>query len=178
MFRQIRAAFSRTLPTLCTLLIATPLLAAEPPRPDWKDAQTLPQLVGALERWLDENSPYAARESTPPIRMISLQRAYAISGQAMREGSRPRGFYDEESQVIYLVRPWSHRDPHDVSVLLHELTHHRQATAQHWYCPGAMELPAYKMQEAWLSEQGETGRINWVAAVLEGSCRPRDMHPD
>lgn len=70
------------------------------------------------------------------------------------------------------------RDARDVSVLLHELTHHRQATARHWYCPGQQELPAYRLQAAWLAEQDETIAINWIDATLAAGCTPSDFHPD
>ena len=180
MLRFLRFALGRTLPILCAVVLSTPLptQAAQPPALHWSEAQNLPQLVASLEHWLDRNSDYPSRKAPPQIRMISLHDAYAVSGQAAKEGVRPRGFYDTETATLYLVRPWSPRDVQDVSVLLHELAHHRQATAKHWYCPGAMELPAYQLQEAFLNAHGETGQINWVAAALEGSCHPKDFHPD
>lgn len=177
MFRFVRAACGRVPPLLCALSLALPLPAAAASN-GWRDAQTLPALVAALDDWLDNHSPWPRRETAPGIRMVSLARAYAVSGQAMREGRHPRGFYDKETRIIYLVRPWNPRSAQDASVLLHELAHHRQVTARHWYCDGAMELPAYRTQAAWLAEQGASIDINWIAAVMEGSCRPRDFHPD
>lgn len=74
--------------------------------------------------------------------------------------------------------PWSARDPQDVAVLLHELVHHRQAGARHYYCPGAQEPLAYELQRDWLAERGLETRINWIAVRLEAGCTPRDIHPD
>ena len=101
-----------------------------------------------------------------------------MPGHHIRPGPHQRGFYDIELGVIYIVKPWSPNNPQDVSVVLHELVHHRQQTAQHWYCPGAQELPAYRLQEKWLAERGLAVPINWVAVVLEAGCSRRDVHPD
>jgi len=76
------------------------------------------------------------------------------------------------------VRPWSADEPFSVSVLLHELVHHRQAEDGHWYCSGAQELPAYKLQQAWLDRFGLKANINWVAVLLESGCTPKDIYPD
>lgn len=151
--------------------------AAEP-MPDWQRANSLPDLIDTLDHWLDAESPYPPRATAPRIRMISPQRALAMSTGKGRLGSTRRGLYDPDSQTIFLVRPWSIRNPQDVSVLLHELAHHRQATARHWYCPGQQELPAYRLQEAWLAERGESIEINWIAASLAAGCTPNDFHPD
>ncbi|MEQ9258998.1 MAG: hypothetical protein RIG84_07845 [Roseovarius sp.] len=150
--------------------------AAQPERP-WAEAQDLATLAAALEHWLDTESPYPARTTRPGIHLISPQRAAALSGHGYRGATR-RGLYDPDTQTVYLVRPWSMRDAADVSVLLHELAHHRQATARHWVCPGQQELPAYRLQAAWLAEQGESISINWIAASLAAGCTPRDFHPD
>ena len=101
-------------------------------------------------------------------------RQYGAPGYAQ---GRLRAFYDGETQTITLVAPWNIRDPVDQSILLHELAHHRQATL-HWVCDGAQELPAYRLQATWANEKGVTVRINWIAAVLESGCGPRDFHPD
>jgi hypothetical protein len=145
----------------------------------WADAESLPDLVRALDRWLDSESPYPPRATPSRIRLVSPHRILALSSTGHRQGGgRRRGLYDPDSRTIYLARPWSMRDARDVSVLLHELTHHRQATARHWYCPGQQELPAYRLQAAWLAEQAETIAINWIAATLAAGCVPRDIHPD
>lgn len=91
---------------------------------------------------------------------------------------RTRGLYDPDAATIRLVRPWDPRDPFDVSTLPHELVHHRQQGARHWYCPGAQELPAYRLQEAWLADLGLEPDIDWIAVVLEAGCTPRDIHPE
>jgi len=145
----------------------------------WRTAQSTEDLVDHLERWLDRRSDWPRRAEVPDIRWIGEARAASLSAERNAAHSgRARGFYDPDNQTIFLVRPWSARNPEDVSVLLHELAHHRQAEAGHWYCPGAQELPAYRLQEAWLADLGLKADINWIAVVLEAGCTPRDFHPD
>ena len=146
---------------------------------DWRAARSMPELVEVLEGWLDAHSPWPRRADAPRVRWTNAQSAAAMAGHAARSAAlNPRGFYDADIATIYLVEPWSAGDAQDVSVLLHELAHHRQAEAGHWYCPGAQEKPAYKLQAAWLAEQGLTGNINWIAVELASGCTPRDIHPD
>lgn len=42
----------------------------------------------------------------------------------------------------------------------------------------AQELPAYRIQQAWLTAMGLDPDVNWVAVALQGGCTPRDFHPD
>lgn len=145
----------------------------------WREADTMTELVGTLETWLDRNADLPRRDTAPVIRRIDRAAALAMStARHTGQGAAPRGRYDPDTATVWLVRPWSPRDPFDVSVLLHELVHHRQAEAGHWYCPGAQELPAYKLQRAWLAELGLEPEVNWIAVVLEAGCTPRDIHPD
>lgn len=167
--------------SLCLSLIAPgPAHAAEPQHPlAWRDADTLPELVSRLDDWLDGRTDLPRRGATPMIRMVSAAEAAFLRGAHVRHhGGRTRGLYDPETAVIHLVRPWSARDPYDVSVLLHELVHHRQAVSGHWYCPGAQELPAYRLQRDWLGGMEMKPDVNWIAVVMEASCAPTDIHPD
>lgn len=151
---------------------ATELLA-------WRDARSLNELVSHLEDWLDMHTDLQRRETAPVIKWTIQANVASITGSKRAAYVQTvRGLYDAERATIWLVRPWSARDPHDVSVLLHELVHHRQAGDGHWYCPGAQELPAYRTQQAWLAELGLELHVNWIAIVLEAGCTPRDIHPD
>lgn len=146
------------------------------PDPAWRTAADMHALTAILETWLDRESPYPRRTEPVSIRVVD-----DLAARSARPGARGvdrRGLYDPETQTIYLMAPWSRHDPHDVAVLLHELAHHRQQTAQHWYCPGQQELPAYRLQEAWLAERDRSLSVNWIAVVLESGCTPRDIHPE
>lgn len=170
---------------LATALVALcpPLLrAAEAHRPEvsaqWRQVNDLHELVSVLDAWLDTHSEWSRRDTDPRIRMVSEWEARARQGAtASFQRGRLRGLYDPGQAEILLVRPWDPRDPEDVSVLLHELVHHRQAP-HHWYCPAAQELPAYRLQEAWLAERGMRADVNWVAVVLDSGCTRRDIHPE
>lgn len=145
----------------------------------WREAKTLPDLVEHMEVWLDQNTDLPRRAEAPEIRLTSEATVARLAPmRAASDTSRTRGLYDPDSATIWLVRPWSAKNPHDVSTLLHELVHHRQAAHGHWYCPGAQELPAYRAQQAWLNALGLEPDVNWVAVVLEAGCTPRDIHPE
>lgn len=168
----------------CALILLSPITrGAEAAQSDllaWRTSDNLAELVSHLESWLDANTDLPPRDSMPTFEQISLAEANNLQGgaQAARTDTT-RGLYDPDAQTIYLVRPWDARNPFDVSVLLHELVHHRQnGEGAHWYCPGAQELDAYRLQDAWLAELGLEANVNWIAVILESGCTPRDIHPD
>lgn len=158
---------------LCQALAAAPPLSAG----DLPDPSDLAGLVAGLERWLDQNAAWPARDAPPAIRFVSPYQAAGMPAAQTARTGRLRGIYDPESGTIYLVRPWSMSDPADVSILLHELVHHRQVGA-HFYCPGAEEEAAYRLQAAWAEDLDVTLQIDWFAVILDGGCTRRDIHPD
>jgi len=164
------------------LVLLVPLVPAALPAPAEGGADPAPArvlaIVTGLEGWLDRVSPYPARMELPEIVFVDPGDAAAMRERSGRLGGRLRGLYSAPRATIYLVRPWDPRDPRDVSVLLHELVHHRQVTARHWYCDAAQEWDAYRLQERWLAELGLDAGFYWPAVLLEASCTPRDIHPD
>lgn len=135
-------------------------------------------LTTGLERWLDRNAPYPRRPDPPRVRFVEPAEAARLHGAAERRAGRLRGLYDAGTATIYLVEPWSPRDPEDVGALLHELVHHRQEAAKHWYCDAEQEWDAYRLQERWLAGLGIDPGFYWPAIALESSCTVRDVHPD
>ena len=145
---------------------------------EWQEADSMTALLETLEAWLDARTEWSRREAPPRVRFVNEWQAAALQGAtASFQRGRLKGLYDPDQSEIVLVLPWDSHDADDVAVLLHELVHHRQAP-QHWYCPAAQELSAYKLQESWLAEQGLSAHVNWVAVVLDSGCSPRDIHPD
>lgn len=136
-------------------------------------------LIEELEDWLDANTELP-RSAIPLVRVALIAAGDEVSyeGRLTRLEDTVRGLYDEGSATIYLVRPWSGDTAWDRSVLLHELVHHRQAAARHWYCPQAMEWDAYRIQESYLDAHGQTGDFQWGWVLLVSSCASRDHHPD
>lgn len=174
----------RTFATAALLATATPaapdtsgtrIEGATTPR----EAPAVEALLPTLEAWLDAYSGYPA--TARPLAAISLVRpGYELDhhGRTTVLGGTIRGVYEEESATIYLLRPWFADRPEDQSVLLHELVHHRQVKARHWYCGQAMEWDAYKLQERFLGQHGIDPGFHWAAILLESSCAVRDHHPD
>lgn len=147
--------------------------------PGWRQAKDLSGLVTHLDRWLDDNTDLPRRDVPLRIRLVSRAKAAALAGTHHAAFVETlRGLYDADQQTIWLITPWSPRDPRDVSVLLHELVHHRQDTARHWYCPQAQEPAAYGIQETWLASLGLTLDYNRISVTLAAGCTPRDIHPD
>ncbi|WP_323766407.1 DUF6647 family protein [Marinovum sp.] len=175
--------------SLLAVALATAIVALFPAPPraenttlalssEWRQADTVHALVSTLEDWLDARADWPRRQGLPRIHFVSQWQAAARQGAtASFQRGRLRGLYDPDRSEILLVRPWDSRNAEHVSVLLHELVHHRQAP-HYWYCPAPQELPAYRLQEAWLSEQGLSAEVNWVAVVLDVGCTPRDIHPE
>ncbi|MDW4548389.1 DUF6647 family protein [Defluviimonas sp. D31] len=175
-------------PYLAALVVTAALVAAALP------AQSEITVVGArthtelaaiekaapvLEAWIDHFGTYPRAEGPPPrIVMVPAGKMAAISAETAHHGPATRGAYDAETATIYLQRPWFADKVYDRSILLHELVHHRQAHARHWYCDQAMEWDAYKLQETFLDQAGLESGIFWLAIALESSCAVRDHHPD
>jgi hypothetical protein len=132
-----------------------------------------------LNLWLDAYTDLPRPDA--PVGRVQLVRPGAeilYEGQTTRIDDTVRGVYDADTATIYLVRQWHGETAFDRSVLLHEMVHHRQQAAQHWYCPQAMEWDAYQIQEAYLNAHGESGDFNWAWVLLASSCAVRDHHPD
>lgn len=143
-----------------------------------EDRQQVPNvLLAELNAWLDAETEYARRGSQPRIKFIGAEQAEYLHGVADRSGGRTRGLYNNETETIYLTAPWSASNRRDVSVLLHEMVHHRQSE-HHWYCEQAQEWRAYQIQAQWMGEQNIDDRFYWPAILLQSSCAKRDIHPE
>ncbi|PUB08379.1 DUF6647 family protein [Yoonia sediminilitoris] len=145
--------------------------------PAWRKTENIAELVEVFDTWLDQNTDFLRPETRPKIEIISASLTATIQGSSASRFGRTRGLFDPESSTIYMIMPWDQKDPHDASVLLHELVHARQVS-RHYYCPGAQEEAAYRLQDEWLRERGLQAKVNWIAVVLEAGCSRRDFHPD
>lgn len=147
------------------------------PEPAWRKAVDLAELTEILDVWLDENSDFQRPGKKPIIRVVSPSMAASIQGISGSSHGRTRGLFEPETSTIYLIQPWDRKNAHDASVLLHELVHARQVS-RYYYCPGAQEEAAYRLQDDWLRARGLQAKVNWIAVVLESGCTRRDIHPD
>jgi hypothetical protein len=176
MLALVRSSIALVGLSLAALSAKADVSADLDPDLSWYYANTVEELVLVLEDWLDQETKYESVQTRPTIKIIAAKQAQEISGTAKGHSGRTRGLYDAESQTIFLVEPWTPKNVNDVSVLLHELVHHRQA-GHHFYCPAAQEKDAYRIQDAWLNLRGQRAKVNWIAVVLMSGCSPRDIHP-
>lgn len=139
-------------------------------------AQPLNTLVANLEEWLDRNADLPRRDIPPRISFSDMADHGEHTGPVMAIGARTRGLYDPQSGTITLIEPWSQFDTVDVSVLLHELVHHRQPGV-HGHCPSSSEPQAYRLQARWLAEQSTKLDVDWLAIALNSGCALHDVHP-
>jgi hypothetical protein len=63
--------------------------------------------------------------------------------------------YNTQTHVIHLLDDIDLSDPDQISILVHELSHHVQtANGMKYVCVGELERAAYMIQMQWLEEQG------------------------
>ncbi len=165
--------FGQKVPFLATVLVIFSLVSHDA----IGQSKSLSDVVEALEAWIDRETDLPRRKNAPNIIFADSLSAVDANEPAMAIGRKTRGLYDPDTATVTLVNPWSAESLNDQSVLLHELIHHRQAAA-HWTCLGAMEHPAYKLQERWLNQFNLALDVNWIAIVLAANCSARDIHPD
>ena len=58
---------------------------------------------------------------------------------------------------IYVMQGWTGTTPAELSMLVHEMVHHLQSSADmRFACPGNVKVMAYSAQDAWLNLFGES----------------------
>lgn len=126
-------------------------------------------LLTTIVLWLSLNFDLPATYHHPKIEIVPTMeivflRYGAFSPEARREvssrylsetssgtGREVVAVYDHARKRILLPHGWTGKTPAELSVLVHEIVHHLQASAGIVYpCPAAREKPAYAAQEKWL----------------------------
>lgn len=156
--------------------------AAEHPGGAPGPAPLLPseRLVLDLVDWIDANTGFdvsKTRKAPPAVEFHIPGETIDYEGRDIVIDPRIRGAYDADRQVVILVPPWSEDDDQAVSTLLHELIHHVQLQSREWDCIGQPEWQAYKLQEKWLNERGETGGFDWLDIFIRSRC-PMAVKPE
>ena len=138
------------------------------------------QLMFAFMAWISAVTGLPPAEELPELVFNTPAELQMLHhpGAAYREGDgvpQAVALYDLEERIIHLTDDWEVRDPVDLSVLLHELVHHMQASADVGYdCRGAMEKVAYDAQIAFLASMDldmfEVMEINRLFYVLLTTC--------
>lgn len=88
-------------------------------------------LVKELDAWLDAHTDLPRAEHPPQSVVLVDSGAEVPFGHTAHADYTIRAVYEEDESRIYLVRPWFGDTAKDRSILLHELVHHRQVSAQH-----------------------------------------------
>ena len=159
-----------------TVIVAAQLLFAFTSIAGAESSSIQAGLIDELDDWIDTKTDIPSSDIPATIIFVDARDVEDPGEMASMIGSMPRGIYDPDTSTITLVRPWNAENPQDVSVLLHELVHHRQG-GKHFYCEAAKEHAAYNVQKDWLAERELTLDVNWIAVVLSSSCAARDIHP-
>ncbi|MEP2120713.1 MAG: DUF6647 family protein [Bauldia litoralis] len=129
---------------LC-LAAATPAAATE--------GQDSPSVIGAIELWLVANFDLEPATRSPDLAKVAPARLVEIRygpASSVSPGA-VMGAYDKASHTIYLSETWDGRTPEQLSVLVHEMVHHLQASNEtRFACPAERERLAYRAQDEWL----------------------------
>ncbi|MFW3613166.1 DUF6647 family protein [Billgrantia antri] len=116
--------------------------------------------ISELSDWINDHSDYpnAPTVSVAWEDQLALQtRCFPNFPNDLLPAILIKAAYDSSTSTIYLDTGFDPEDPIDVSYLLHELVHHHQlrttntSTVRH---RGELEGEAYRLQLAWLGEQG------------------------
>ena len=137
------------------------------------------EILSELIRWIGNRTDYDISRTLhhlPTVSFCDPKTEISYEGETIIVDPMIGAAYDMEVRHIHLVRPWSPSNTRDLSTLLHELIHDIQYLNRTWSCNGEPEWEAYKLQEAWLEEQGVQSDFNWPLILLLSRCR-RDVHP-
>ncbi|HYC05481.1 MAG TPA: DUF6647 family protein [Azospirillaceae bacterium] len=110
----------------------------------------------------------------PLPRMVASRGALEVTDRRMnlaRAGERMRALYTP-GLIVVAPESWAADDPVELSFVVHELVHHAQTLlGVQAPCRLALEADAYRLQNAWLMEQGRPPLYDpaWIEA--RSACR-------
>jgi dienelactone hydrolase len=132
------------------------------------------EFLMAIVTWLSANCDLPANYDLPAIRYASPVEITYMRHGAFTVADRERvaaaqkalpadsqnstvAIYDHKNHAIVLPTGWTATTPAEQSIVVHELVHHLQYTAQlKFACPQEREFAAYKAQDKWLQLFGRT----------------------
>jgi hypothetical protein len=141
----MQIAFVRSVAVALSLAVAAPAAAVE--------TRAAPSLLDAIEMWLVASFGLAPTAEPPALVTVPAQRLVEIRyGPASSVASGDVvAAYDHGSRTIYLAEGWTGGSAAELSVLVHEMVHYLQASADmRFACPAEQEVLAYRAQDAWL----------------------------
>jgi hypothetical protein len=123
-------------------------------------------LLAAIETWLSTEFELAVIHEHPRVELVPTSRISALrsggeiaaSGHGEAPSSRDTvAIYHDGTRTIYLPEGWSGSTPAELSVLVHEMTHHFQNVLGLKHdCPQEREKLAYLAQDRWLGLFGHS----------------------
>lgn len=118
-----------------------------------------PPLLDTITLWLAANFNLPASSEVPQL--AGTTDALLVELRYGPEADVAPGevvaVYDDLSRTIFVSEGWTGRTPSELSVLVHEMVHHLQSTANvRFACPAEQEALAFRAQDAWLSLFGES----------------------
>lgn len=130
---------------LCLIAATMPLRSAE--------TRASPSLIETIELWLTANFDLKPAGNPPALVTIAPSRLVEIryGPASVVQPDQVMGAYDKADETIYLTEGWTGGTPEQLSVLVHEMVHHLQASNDmRFACPAEREVIAYQAQDAWL----------------------------
>jgi hypothetical protein len=144
-------------------------------------------LVAAVTGWVSAETGLPQPSQPPRIayadgaEMAALRRADAGHEAAAQPSGGPWpeviALYDTRSGTIVLPAGWTGGTAAELSILVHEITHHLQSEAgQRFACPGEREQAAFAAQARWLERFGSDlereFRIDPLFLLVATTCAP------
>ena len=137
-------------------------------------------LVATLLTWISAQTGLNTVPA-PRIEFVTPPRMSEIAmGPNIAANPQLRALYSQRHATVYLRANWNSAILSDQSELVHELVHHFQNVHNLPYqCGAAREELAYKLQIAWLKEQGikdpyDLLQLNHFYVVMASMCRDVD----
>jgi hypothetical protein len=121
--------------------------------------------VAPLMKWVAAHTN--VRVPSLPTVIASRELMVAKIGDPHRQSALARALY-VPGQVVIDDSFWDPNDVQSVSFLVHELVHHAQLYRGIAYaCNNTKEYEAYRLQNAWLAEHGESPVVDetWIAKM-------------
>jgi hypothetical protein len=119
--------------------------------------QVAPSVLDMMELWLVANFGLAPAGDLPGLVNVAAERLVEIRygpSTSVSPGDVVAA-YDEGNRTILLSEGWTGRSPAELSVLVHEMVHHLQASGKmRFACPAEREALAYRAQDEWLKMFG------------------------
>lgn len=136
-------------------------------------------LIDSLLDWVELNTQYdvsKTRQDPPILDFCKVGELIEYEGLQIMVDAGLNAAYDSHRRTINIVGSWNPDSTWDQSILLHELVHDVQLQNREWYCLQQPEWEAYRLQDAWLQQQGMQSGFDWLYIYFLSRC-PRDHHP-